>query len=86
MDRNTAFHLNLPILPDFQIDHVLAEEPEEFALPATPPSSSSATSTPNEPVRTISEQNANGEQTDTNTETEASRFDYVVDPNYGVEV
>lgn len=67
--------LNVPDLPS---ECVLMEEPEEFALPATPPSSSS-NSTPNE--SNPGEELTNGDQTKPN-----NRFDYVIDRNYGVEV
>lgn len=67
-------------VPDLPCDLVLTEEPEEFSMPATPPSSSS-NSTPNEPTPNPSDEFNNGDQTKTN-----SRFDYVVDRNYGVEV
>lgn len=72
-------------LPDFPNDNVLTEEPEEFefSMPATPPSSSSATSTPNEPTVQNNQQTATGERSESNAD---SRFDYVVDRNYGVEV
>lgn len=67
-------------VPDLPSDLVLTEEPEEFSMPATPPSSSS-NSTPNESTPNPSEEFNNAEQTKSN-----SRFDYIVDRNYGVEV
>lgn len=70
-------------VPDLSSDYVLTEEPEEFSMPATPPSSSSANSTPNEatpnPLEASNSENSKENPHD-------SRFDYVVDPNYGVEV
>lgn len=73
--------LNVPDLPN---DYVLTEEPEEFSMPATPPSStSSANSSPNETTPNPCE-SSTSEQTKPNDQD--SRFDYVVDPNYGVEV
>lgn len=69
----------LPV-PDLPNDLVLTEEPEEFSMPATPPSSST-NSTPNESTpNPIDECDENGDQTTD------SRFDYVVDRTYGVEV
>lgn len=67
-------------VPDLPCDFVLTEEPEEFSMPATPPSSTS-NSTPNESTPNPSEDLSGGDQTKP-----ANRFDYVVDPNYGVEV
>lgn len=67
-------------VPDLPSDFVLTEEPEEFSLPATPPSSTS-NSTPNESTPNPSEDFGNDDQTK-----EGNRFDYVVDRNYGVEV
>lgn len=75
----------LPV-PDLPSDLVLTEEPEEpeepeeFSMPATPPSSTK-NSTPNESTPNPTEDFNNGDQTQSN-----SRFEYVVDPNYGVEV
>ena len=66
-------------VPDLPSDYVLTEEPEEFSLPATPPSSSSANSTPNEATPNLCEETSDVQSTNT-------RFDYVVDRNYGVEV
>lgn len=70
-------------VPDLSSDYVLTEEPEEFSMPATPPSSSSANSTPNEatpnPCAGSNSENAKENSQD-------SRFDYVIDRNYGVEV
>lgn len=65
-------------VPDLPSDFVLLEEPEEFYMPATPPSSTS-NSTPNDSNPNPSEENS--EQAKQN-----NRFDYVVDRNYGVEV
>lgn len=65
-------------VPDLPSDFVLTEEPEEFSMPATPPSSTS-NSTPNESTPNPSEDCA--DQTKS-----ANRFEYVVDRNYGVEV
>lgn len=62
-------------VPDLPSDFVLTEEPEEFSLPATPPSSSNST-TPNESTPNPSEDQTKSD----------NRFDYVVDRNYGVEV
>lgn len=72
--------LNVPDLPS---DYVLTEEPEEFSIPATPPSSSSANSTPNEATPNPCEE-SNIEISKESSQD--SRFDYIVDPNYGVEV
>lgn len=74
----------LPVpVPDLPTDLVLTEEPEEpeeFLMPATPPSSS-ANSTPNEATPNPTDDFNNGDQTNSN-----SRFEYVVDRTYGVEV
>ena len=69
----------LPV-PDLPNDLVLTEEPEEFSMPATPPSSST-NSTPNESTPNPGDEFSTGDQTETN-----NRFDYVVDRTYGVEV
>lgn len=55
---------------------ILTEEPEELALPATPPSSST-NSSPDELV------SQNESKTD---DDQSDRFQYVVDLTYGVEV
>lgn len=67
-------------VPDLPSDFVLTEEPEEFLMPATPPSSTS-NSTPNESTPNPSEDLNGDDQTKT-----ANRFEYVVDRTYGVEV
>lgn len=67
-------------VPDLPTDLVLTEEPEEFSMPATPPSSSS-NSTPNDSTPNPSEEFNGNDQTKPD-----NRFDYVVDRNYGVEV
>lgn len=69
----------LPV-PDLPTDLVLTEEPEEFSMPATPPSSST-NSTPNESTPNPSDEFSTGDQTETD-----NRFEYVVDRTYGVEV
>lgn len=69
----------LPV-PDLPTDLVLTEEPEEFSMPATPPSSST-NSTPNESTPNPSDEFSTGDQTKAN-----NRFEYVVDRTYGVEV
>lgn len=68
-------------VPELPSDEVLTEEPEEFPLPATPPSSASANSTPNE---VTSSQNDDNDQS--KSAEDSTRFDYVVDRTYGVEV
>lgn len=67
-------------VPDLPSDFVLTEEPEEFSMPVTPPSSTT-NSTPNEATPNPSEESASGEQAKGD-----NRFEYVVDRKYGVEV
>lgn len=55
---------------------ILTEEPEEVSLPATPPPSSTNSSPDELPLQGESK----------STDTEANRFNYVVDRTYGVEV
>lgn len=73
-------------VPEFPNDCVLTEEPEEFNLPSTP--SSLANSTPDD--QSVIEKSIDDTvSADANGSTENSdqnRFDYVVDPTYGVEV